>query len=82
MISPSYEVQIWNFNEEIVVVKLLTLMTWKAALKSELAGCQVTPQPVFPIVRKFLSAPNNYPKADLYAHIRDSYNDIKKQLGV
>lgn len=80
--NPSYEVNIWDFNEETVTVKLLTLMTWCSALKSELAGYQVTSVPVFPIVRKYLSVPKSYPDADLYEHIRDSYDNIKQQLGM
>jgi hypothetical protein len=81
-ITPAYEVNIWNFNDETVTVKLMTLMTWCSALKSELKGYQVTSTPVFPIVRKYLSVPNSYPDDMLYQHIQDSYDSIKEQLGL
>ena len=80
--NPTYEVNIWDFNEELVTVKLLTLMTWTSALKAELAGYQVTQVAVFPIVRKHLSVPKSYPDRDLYHHIKDSYANIKEQLGM
>jgi hypothetical protein len=80
--SPAQECNIWNFNDETVVVKVLTLMTWCSALKSELRGYQVTQQPVFPIVRKHLSVPASYPNQDLYEHIRDSYASVKEQMGI
>ena len=79
--EPTYEVNIWDFNDKTVAVKLLTLMTWATALKSELKGFQVSPVPVFPIVRKHLSVPDSYPDVDLYNHIQTSYDDIKRQLG-
>lgn len=80
--SPAQECNIWDFNEELVTVKVLTLMTWTSALKSELKGFQVTPQPVFPIVREYLSVPKSYPDDMLYQHIADSYQNVKEQLGV
>lgn len=80
--SPAQECNIWDHNGETVVVKVLTLMTWASALKSELAGYQVTSQPVFPIVRKHLSVPESYPDLMLYEHIRDSYASVKEQMGV
>ena len=80
--NPSYEVNIWDHNGETFTIKLLVLMTWCSALKSELAGYQVTSTPVFPIVRKSLSVPADYPDDMLYQHVQDSYDNIKEQLGV
>jgi hypothetical protein len=37
-LSPNLEVQIYDFNEELKVVKMITLITWKHALKLELNG--------------------------------------------
>ena len=78
--SPAQECNIWDHNGETVTVKVLTLMTWASALKSELKGYQVTPTKVFPIVRKHLSVPDSYPDDLLYEHIKDSYASVKEQL--
>lgn len=80
--NPDFKVNIWDFKDETVEVRLLTLMSWCAALKSELKGYKLFATPVFPIVRKHLSVPKSYPNDLLYRHIQDSYDSIKEQLGV
>jgi hypothetical protein len=81
-ITPTTEVNIWNFAGKAVPVKLLILMTWKTALKAELKGLQLSAQPVFPIVREFLGVPDSYTDADVSQHITDSYDSVKAQLTV
>ena len=80
MITPTTEVQIWDFNNETKPVKLIMLGAWKIALKSEVAGHQVSSQLVAPIVREFLSAPADYPIEHLSDHITTSYDDIMAQF--
>ena len=79
-ITPTTEVNIWNFEGNTVPVKLLVLMAWKSALKAEVKGYQVTPTPVMPIVRKFLGCPYSYPDEMISQHIADSYDSVKDQL--
>lgn len=79
-ITPTTEVRIWNYKGKAVEIKLMTLMTWKHALKAELKGFQGFPQPVFPIVRKFLGCPADYPDEMICQHIADSYDSVKEQL--
>ena len=81
-ITPTTEVQMYDCNNEIVVVKLITLMAWSIALKSETKGLYVSAQPVAPIVRKFLSTPDDYPIEELSDHITSSYNEVKEQMGI
>jgi hypothetical protein len=79
---PDYKVAIWNFNNETVPVKLLTLIAWKHAMKVELAGFSRSGRSVFAIAKEFLSAPNSYANADMYAHIKGSIDSINEQLGI
>ena len=79
-ITPTTEVNIWNFAGKAVPIKLLILMTWSRALKAELKGLQLSAQPVFPIVREFLGVPEWYTDADVSQHITDSYDNVKGQL--
>ena len=80
--TPTFEVQIYDFNDTTIPVRLVTLAAWHVALQSESRGQQVTPRPVAPIVRQYLSAPANYPVSALSEHITTSYYDIKRQLDI
>ena len=82
MITPAFEVQIWNHDGEVVKVKLIMLTAWEIALRSERDGMQVTAQSVAKIVREFLNAPSDYPLEHLCQHITDSLRDIQLQLGI
>ena len=82
MITPNTEVQIYNFNNEVKPVKLITLTAWNVALKAEVQGVQVAPQLVEPIVRKFLECPKDYPLTEIQKHIQTSLTDIQQQLGI
>lgn len=80
--SPNFEVAIWNFNNETVAIKLLTLIAWKASMKLELAGFSRGGRSVFAIAKDYLSAPKSYKNQDMYDHIADSIDSINEQLGV
>lgn len=83
MISPAYEVNIWDFNEELVTIKLLVLAAWKSALKFELkTGMTISGTAVLPLVRETLSVPESYPDEEVYRHIKTSLEDIHSQLGI
>ena len=80
--SPDYRVNIWNFKNETVEIRLLTLIAWKAHMKMELAGMKRSGRSVFAIAKEFLSAPMSYKNNDMYQHIVDSVDSINEQLGV
>lgn len=79
--SPAQECNIWNFNDETVPVKVITLTVWIAALKLEVKGLKRSPA-VSNIVRKHLSIPKSYPLADILLHLETSLADVKEQLGI
>ena len=81
MITPMTEVQIWNFDDEIVKVKLVILTVWESALRLELKGIQPASVPVAPIVRGFLNSPDDYPLDMLSEHITNSLAEVKEQMG-
>jgi hypothetical protein len=81
--GPSFEVQVLDFNDETQKVKLTVLTAWKFALNIEAnTGVAVMNPPCGEIVRKFLSAPSDYPIDALALHIQTSLADIQKQLGI
>ena len=82
MITPTTEVQIWNFDDEVVSVKLIMLTVWAHALRSELKGYQISAQEVAPIVRTFLGCPEDYPLDMLSDYISTSLADVKEQMGL
>jgi len=73
-------VGIYNFNEEIIEVPYFQLLQWKHAIHLEMQGLKHSRGSVTAHVRRKLSAPKNYPRADLYQHINDSVESIKEQL--
>ena len=80
--SPDYRVNIWNFRDETVSVRLLTLVAWKYHMKVHLAGMKCSGRFIFAIVKDYLSAPMSYSNQDMYQHICDSLDSINEQLGV
>jgi hypothetical protein len=80
--TPTQECNIWDFNDETQMVKVITLTVWNSALKLELKGIQMHNPKVSTIVREFLSVPSSYPLADLSLHIQTSLDSVKEQLGI
>ena len=81
-LTPTTEVNIWTFDDEKKPIKFLTLAHWSVGLKSEAAGLVVSTTPIEPVARKFLNTPDNYPLESIVDHIVESYNDIKKAVGM
>lgn len=74
-------VGIHDWNEQVVEVPMATLISWKAALKLEVAGMQHSRQSVESIVRKALSVPDGeYSLEELSAYITASVDSILNQL--
>tara|TARA_Y100000004_G_scaffold177603_1_gene219357 strand:+ start:1367 stop:1657 length:291 start_codon:yes stop_codon:yes gene_type:complete len=82
MITPTTTVQLYDFHGELQQVKLITLMLWAVALRSEVKGVQVSPTPAEPIVRKFLDVPEDYDLELISEYITGAHEDIKEQLGI
>ena len=83
MKAHNIQVQIWDFNEELQSLPLVTLATWASAMKLELkTGMKHSSGSVIAKARKFLSAPKSYPKELLVDHIVTSHQSAKEQLGL
>ena len=80
MITPTTKVKIYDFNGDTKPVKLITLAAWAVALKYEAEGKAVAGMAIEPIVREFLSTPEDYPLDAIAEHIETSYNSVKNQL--
>ena len=79
--NPDYRVQIWDANDEVKEIRLITLNVWIKAIHIEMkTGLKHSSGSVATVARKFLGAPR-YPINDLYNHLRDSLNSIHEQLG-
>ena len=76
--TPGQECQIYDGNDELKVVKVVTLGLWNVALKHAAQGHDV--HNVVPIVRKFLGVSDDYPVEEMYHHINTSYTDVMAQL--
>lgn len=75
-------VNIWDFNNETVAVPLFQLLQWKHAIALECKGLKNSQGSVTAHVRRKLSAPRSYPRADLLQHLSDSLDSIREQLGI
>lgn len=73
-------VGIYDFNEQVVEVPYFQLLQWKHSIHLEMQGEKHSRGSVTAHVRKKLSAPRNYPRADLYQHLTDSIDSIKSQM--
>ena len=82
MLTPNTVVQIWDNNDELYQIRLLTLMAWTHGLKAEVHGFQMGETRVEDLVRRELSIPNHVTLEEIYRHVQDSYDDIREQLGL
>jgi hypothetical protein len=73
-------VQIYDFKNELVTVPMFQLLQWKHAIGLEMQGLKYSRGSVTAHVRKKLSAPRSYKRADLHKHLVDSIDDINKQM--
>ena len=72
--APNTPVRLYDFNDELITVPFITLMTWARGLKAFGEGH------IADTVRQYLSAPADYPLDELVYHINTSYDDIKAQI--
>ena len=72
--------RIHDFNGELVTVPRFQLLQWKHAIGLDMKGLKMSRGSVTAHVRKILSAPRSYKRADLHKHISDSIDSINKQM--
>lgn len=73
-------VRIYNHQGELITVPFFQLLQWKHAIGLEMKGLKMSRGSVTAHVRKRLSAPRSYKRADLHKHICDSLDSIQAQL--
>jgi hypothetical protein len=78
---------IWKHADECPHIRLQkrtgdSSLQWKHAIGLEMQGLKHSRGSVTAHVRKKLSAPRSYKRADLHKHLVDSIDDINKQMGV
>ena len=73
--------QIHDHQGELITVPLFQLLQWKHAIGLEMKGLKMSRGSVTAHVRKRLSAPRSYKRADLHKHLCDSLDSINEQLG-
>lgn len=72
-------VHVSDWNDELVPVSLLQLLQWKNALKLEHAGMTHSKSSVTAHVRKVLSAPKSYSRAELIQYLQSICEDAVEQ---
>jgi len=73
-------VGIYDFNGVVVEIPLFQLLQWKHAISLEMKGLTHSRGSVTAHVRRKLSCPDSYKRADLYKHLSDSIDSITEQL--
>lgn len=75
------QVQIYAFDESLVVTTRFQLLQWKHALALEMKGLKISgPQQVSTFLRKKLKTPRGYAIENIHAHIEQSIADIDEQF--
>ena len=77
--SPDQRCAIYNADDQLVEVRVITLAVWASGLKGAVKGVIVNPNLV-PTVREFLKADKDCTIKDMSDHINSSYDDVKVQL--
>lgn len=80
--SPDSKVRIWDANDKLKEVRLITLNVWVKCLALEMKGLSHSSGKVSKVVRKFLGYKPSYPIKDLYDHLKTSLDDIHRQMDI
>lgn len=79
--TAAQQVQIYAFDESLVVTTRFQLLQWKHGLSLEQKGLTMSGgRKVSTHLRKLLKTPARYPIAHLEAHIQTSIDDIDEQF--
>jgi hypothetical protein len=76
-------VNVWDYNENLIEVPMFRLLQWRAALKLEAQGMKHSRRSVTAQVRTKLSVPDSdktWDAAALAKYIGDTINNVKAQL--
>jgi len=73
-------VQMYDFNDNLIVVPMFQLLQWKHSINLEMKGLKNSRGSVTAHVRRKLSAPKSYKREHLYDHLVAVVEDIDKQL--
>ena len=76
------QVQIEDYNEELVVTTPFQLLQWKHALHLEMQGLSNSRGSVYRFLMEKLSAPEGFLIQDMHNYISGCLADINQQLGV
>lgn len=74
------DVQIYDYQGELITVPRFQLLQWKHAISLEMKGLKMSRGSVTAHVRKRLSAPRSYKREEIHKHITDSLDSIEKQI--
>ena len=72
--------RIYDHQGELITVPVFQLLQWKHAIGLEMKGLKMSRGSVTAHVRKRLSAPRSYKRADLHKHLCDSLDSINEQI--
>ena len=73
-------VQIYDFNENLVTVPYFQLLQWRGAISLEAKGLKHSRGSVTQHVRRILSTPPRYDRKLLLEYLESCIADIKEQL--
>ena len=73
-------VQIYDFKGNLITVPFFQLLQWKGAINLETKGLRNSRGSVTAHVRRKLSAPPNYSRADLLAYLVECVEDFQEQF--
>lgn len=77
------KVQMYDYNEELVEVRLFQLLQWHSAMQLEAKGMKMSRgRSVTAHVRKVLSTPPRFKREALIGHLRVAIDDANEQLGI
>lgn len=77
--NPAQEIQMYDFEENLITVKMLTLVTWTVAYRCYVQR-KVNIKNIRTIVRKALKVPRGYPDSLVLLHLEDTKADIDAKL--
>jgi len=77
-------VNVWDYNENLIQVPMFKLLQWRGALKLEAKGMKHSKGSVTKEVRKKLSVPDSdksWDSESLAGYIGQTIDDVNEQLG-
>jgi len=79
-VNGAITVQIYDFNDNLIVVPMFQLLQWKHSISLEMKGLRNSRGSVTAHVRRILSAPKSYKREHIYDHLKTTIDDLTAQL--